>query len=240
VTRSQVRSVSHCDCYHYEARRPSHRARRACKERYLSWLAGGSRGSAIPTPQSLLRSVYVGRLCVASAIYLAASFKFSVATPFDLLITSFMLVAAVLVTIASYWHTHVRNRSPGRTFLYGQALFDVALITAVVHVTGGPQSDLTPLYVPLIAVTAVLMPPASTALLTALVGLVYFADVFFGHRTPMTAQVALQLLVLVAVAAVPASFATRVSVMGAEREALAGELRQARLEAADGMRNIPT
>src|SRR5205085_10309760 len=35
-------------------------------------------------------------------------------------------------------------------------------------------------------------------------------------------------------------FASRVSVMGAEREALAGELRQARLEAADVLRNIPT
>jgi two-component system, NtrC family, sensor histidine kinase PilS len=206
----------------------------------MSWLGGGSRGSAIPTPQSLLRSVYVGRLCVAAAIYLAASFKFAVVTPLDLLITSFMLVAAVLVTIASYWHTHIRSRSPGRTFLYGQALFDIALITAVVHVTGGPQSDLTPLYVPLIAVTAVLMPPASTALVTALVGLVYIADVLFGHSTPMTAQIALQLLVFVAVAAVTAYFASRVSVMGAEREALAGELRQARLEASDVLRNIPT
>ena len=206
----------------------------------MSWLGGGSRGSAIPTPQSLLRSVYVGRLCVAAAIYLAASFKFAVVTPLDLLITSFTLVAAVLVTIASYWHTHIRSRSPGRTFLYGQALFDVALITAVVHVTGGPQSDLTPLYVPLIAVTAVLMPPASTALITALVGLVYIADVLFGHSTPMTAQIALQLLVFVAVAAVTAYFASRVSVMGAEREALAGELRQARLEASDVLRNIPT
>ncbi|HYL55855.1 MAG TPA: ATP-binding protein [Gemmatimonadales bacterium] len=206
----------------------------------MSWLGGGSRGSAIPTPQSLLRSVYVGRLCVAAAIYLAASFKFAVATPVDLLITSFMLVAAVLVTIASYWHTHIRSRLPGRTFLYGQALFDVALITAVVHVTGGPQSDLTPLYVPLIAVTAVLMPPTSTALITALVGFVYIADVLFGHRTPMTAQVALELLVFVAVAGVTAYFASRVSVMGAEREALAGELRQARLEASDVLRNIPT
>ena len=206
----------------------------------MSWLGGGSRGSAIPTPQSLLRSVYVGRLCVAAAIYLAATFKFAVVAPVDLLVTSFVLVTAVLVTIASYWHTHIRNRSPGRTFLYGQALFDVALITAVVHVTGGPQSDLTPLYVPLIAVTAVLMPPGSTALITALVGLVYFADVLYGHRTPMTAQIALQLLVFVAVAAVTAYFASRVSVMGAEREALAGELRQARLEAADVLRNIPT
>jgi two-component system, NtrC family, sensor histidine kinase PilS len=206
----------------------------------VTWLGAGAKESAIPTPQTLLRSVYAGRLCVAVAIYLAASLKFAVLAPLDLLVTSFVLVAAVVVTIASYWYTHVLRRSPGRTFLYAQALFDVALVTTVVHITGGPQSDLTPLYVPLIAVVAVLMPPASTGLITALVGIVYFADVFFGHRTPMTAQIALELLVFVGVAAVTAYFASRVSVMGAERAALAGELRQARLEAADVLRNIPT
>jgi two-component system sensor histidine kinase PilS (NtrC family) len=210
------------------------------KERDVRWFGGGSQGSAIPTPQTLLRSVYVGRVCVAAAIYLTAALKFAVAAPLDLLLTSLVLVTTVVVTIASYWYTHFLRRLPGRTFLYAQALFDLALITTVVHVTGGPQSDLTPLYVPLIAVTAVLMPPASTALITILVGLVYFADVVFGHRTPMTAQIALQLLVFVAVAGVTAYFASRVSVMGAEREALAGELRQARLEAADVLRNIPT
>src|SRR2546425_1575853 len=84
------------------------------------------------------------------------------------------------------------------------------------------------------------MPPASTALITVLVGIVYFAAVFFGHTTPMTAQVGLQLLVFGAVAAVTAYFSSRVSVMGAEREALAGELRQARLEAADVLRSVPT
>jgi len=184
--------------------------------------------------------VYAGRLCVAVAIYLTAVFKFAVAAPLDVLVTSFVLVAAVVVTIASYWYTHLSRRPPGRTFLYGQALFDVALITTVVHITGGPQSDLTPLYVPLIAVTAVLMPPASTGLISALVGIVYIADVFFGHTTPMTAQIGLQLLVFAAVATVTAYFSSRVSVMGAEREALAGELRQARLEAADVLRSVPT
>ena len=195
----------------------------------MKWFGGRSTGSAIPTPQALLRSVYVGRMCVAVALYLAAAFKFAVAAPLDLLVTSFVLVATVIVTIASYWHTHIRARVLGQTFLYAQALFDVALITTVVHITGGPQSDLTPLYVPLIAVTAVLMPPTSTALITALVGIVYVADVFFGHRTALSGPIALQLSVFVAVAAVTAYFASRVSVMGAEREALAGELR-----------NIPT
>src|SRR2546427_12723768 len=56
----------------------------------------------------------------------------------------------------------------------------------------------------------------------------------------MTAQVGLQLSVFAAVAAVTAYFASRVAVMGAEWEALAGELRQVRLEAADVLRNIPT
>src|SRR2546422_6639552 len=97
--------------------------------------------------------LYIGRACIAVAIYLAAALKFKVAAPLDILVTSFVLVATAVVTIASYWHTHVRGRAPGLTFLYSQALFDVALVTTVVHVTGGPQSDLTSLYVPLIAVT---------------------------------------------------------------------------------------
>ncbi len=114
----------------------------------MKWFGGGSSGSPIPTPQTLLRSVYIGRVCVAVAVYLAAALKFAVAEPLDLLVTSLLLVTTVVVTIASYWYTHFRGRSPGQTFLYAQALFDVALITAVVHITGGPQSDLTPLYVP--------------------------------------------------------------------------------------------
>ncbi len=206
----------------------------------LRWSGGGPTSSSLPTPQTLLRSVYLGRVSVATAIYLSAALKFRAAGPLDILLTSLMLVATVVVTFASYWHTHIRNRPPGRTFLYSQALFDVALITTVVHITGGPTSDFATLYVPLIAVTAVLMPPASTALITALVGLVYFADVFFGHAAAMTANIGLQLALFATVAAVTAYFASRVSVMGAEREALAGELRQARLEAADVLRNIPT
>src|SRR5436309_6556327 len=42
------------------------------KEHDVPWLTGDRRGSVLPTPQSLLRSVYAGRLCVAIAIYLTA------------------------------------------------------------------------------------------------------------------------------------------------------------------------
>jgi two-component system sensor histidine kinase PilS (NtrC family) len=166
--------------------------------------------------------------------------KFRIATPGDILIASLLLLASLVVTAASYWHTHLRSRSPGPTFIYGQALFDLALITTVVHVTGGPESDFAGLYVLLIAVTAVLMPPASTGLVTLLAGLLYFADVFFGHRGSAAPGVWIQLAVFASVAAVTAYLASRVSVMGREREALAGELAQVRLEAADVLRNLRT
>lgn len=206
----------------------------------MRWFWSRNTVAVIPTPQSLLRSIYVGRLCVAAAIYLSAALKFNVAGPLDLLLTSSLLLATVAVNVASYWHTHLRGRSPSLTFLYAQALFDVALITMVVHITGGPQSDFTPLYVPLIAVMAVLLPAPSTGLVTALVGIVYSADVIFGHGTALTPGIGIQLAIFAAVAVVTAYFASRVPVIGAEREALAGELRQARIEADDVLQNIPT
>src|SRR5206468_7680971 len=107
----------------------------------VTWLRGDRRGSVLPTPQSLLRSVYAGRLCVAGAIYLAAALKFAVAAPLDLLVTSFVLFAAVTVTLASYWYTHLSRRTPRRTFLYGQSPVDVALIIPVGHLPGGRQRD---------------------------------------------------------------------------------------------------
>ena len=206
----------------------------------MRWLGVSSQASASPSPLKLLRLVYVGRMCLATAIYVSAALKIRVVAPLDILVTSLMLVAAVGVTLASYWHTHVRRRHPGPTFLYLQAVFDVALITAVVHITGGPESDFAGLYVPVIAVTALLMPPASAALVTMLSGLVYFADVFWGHPTALSPGIWIQLAVFVLVAAVTAYVASRVTLMGAEREALAAEVRQVQLEADDVLRNIRT
>ena len=84
------------------------------------------------------------------------------------------------------------------------------------------------------------MRPTSTALVTILAGLVYFADVFFGHSTALASGIWFQLGIFVAVAAVTAYIASRVSVMGAEREALAAEVRQVRLEASDVLQNLRT
>src|SRR5438876_6903279 len=205
----------------------------------MRWLGIKSRGS-VPTAFELLRLVYVGRMCLATAIYVTAALKVRVAAPLDILATSFMLMAAAAVTLASYWHTHVRRRIPGPTFLYLQAVFDVFLITAVVHMTGGAESDLASLYVILVAVTALLMPPANAGLVTLFAGLVYFADVFWGHTTGVTSGIWIQLAVFVLVAMAMPDWATSVNGMGAAREALAAEVRQVQLEADDVLRNIRT
>ncbi len=206
----------------------------------MRWLTVKSQGSAIPTATQLLRLQYVGRMCLAIAIYLTTALKIRVAAPLDILVTSLLLVSAAVVTVVSYWHTHFRRRLPGPTFLYLQALFDVVLITAVVHMTGGADSDLASLYVLLIAVSAVLMPPANAGLVTLFAGLVYFADVFWGHSATVAPSVWVQLAVFVLVAMVTAYVASRVNVMGAEREALAAEVRQVQLETDDVLRNIRT
>jgi two-component system sensor histidine kinase PilS (NtrC family) len=196
-------------------------------------------GSAgIPTTRALLRYVYLGRLSVGAALYLAAVLKFQAATRVDLLVASLVFVTALVVTLVSFWHTHVRDQAPGRVFLYLQALFDTTLITVVVHFTGGPQSDFAGLYVVLVAVTAVLMPPTGTTLVTVLVSLTYLGDVMLWFPGASIQSTAIQVVVFGLVAVVTAFLATRVSRMGAEREALAGELRQARLEAADVLRQL--
>src|SRR5919201_960865 len=203
----------------------------------MRWL--GIKSSVIPSTRELLRLVYVGRMCLAIAIYVTAALKIQVAAPLDILVTSLLLVAAAAITAVSYWHTHFRRRLPGPTFLYLQALFDVVLITTVVHMTGGADSDLASLYVIFIAVTALLMPPANAGLVTLFTGLVYFADVFWGHAG-VNSSIWIQLGVFALVAVVTAYVASRVNVMGAEREALAAEVRQVQLEADDVLRNIRT
>jgi len=179
-------------------------------------------------------------MCLAIAIYVTAALKVRVAAPLDILVTSLMLVTAGGVTLASYWHTHFRRKVPGPTFLYLQALFDVFLITAVVHMTGGADSDLASLYVILVAVTALLMPPANVGLVTLFAGLLYFADVFWGHSTGITAGLWLQLGVFALVAIVIAYVASRVNVLGRREVALTAEVRQVQLEADDVLRNIRT
>jgi len=92
-----------------------------------------------------------------------------------------MLVTAAAVTAASYCTRIFRGRRPGPTFLYLQALFDVLLINRRgAHDWRRRQRSRGPLRHPGGGDGAADAPP-NAGLVTLFAGLVYFADVFWGH-----------------------------------------------------------
>ena len=128
----------------------------------------GPTGSPIPSPFGILQWVYLGRILVALAVFLSASFYFKDVSPGVLLALAIAALASFVASAASAFYTHVGRRTPGATFIYLQAVFDLALVTVVVHVTGGPDSEFVPLYILVIAVVAVLRPLWSALLVTFL------------------------------------------------------------------------
>ena len=118
-------------------------------------------------------------------------------------------------------------------------LFDLALVTTVVHVTGGAESGLSSLYIPVIAVSSVLMPLRSSLLITVLAGLSYIGDVVWGGQ-PVQPGVAiwLQIGVFAGVALVTGWIASRVRVVKDEHAVLQQEVQRLSLEASDILHNI--
>lgn len=192
----------------------------------------------MPSARDLLRWVYLGRIALAIVVFVAAAFYFTSVPPETILILAIAALTSVIVTAPSVWHTHLRRADPGLTFLYLQALFDLALVTTVVHVTEGPDSQFPALYVLIIAVSAVLMPPASSVLITALASLLYLADIVWWHTVQLSLSVWLQIGVFIGVFVVTALIGSRVRLVGAERQELQEEVRRLKLEAGDILQNI--
>ena len=191
----------------------------------------------MPPALTLLKWIYLGRVTVASAVFLAAALSWWAADPTALLVASLSVTLALVVTAAGYWHTHVRIAPFGQTFLYGQAVFDIALVTAIAHITG-PYSYFAALYILVIAFNAVLMPLANGLLVALLAGIVYSADVVFVQRVELPSAALLQVAVYWLVAMATGYLASRVRVVRAAHENLEAELRRVRLEAADILRHI--
>jgi two-component system sensor histidine kinase PilS (NtrC family) len=194
---------------------------------------------AVPPPRTLLQWVYVGRLSLAGGLFMAAAFSRWGADLTQLLIASLTLTFVTVVTAVSFWWSHLRVGRIGTTFLYGQAVADLALVTTIVHLTG-PYSAFAALYILVIAVNAMLMPFANGMLVSLLAGIVYAADVVFGHPVALSGALILQVGVYWVVALATGFLSSRVRVAGAAQEALTAELQRVRLEAGDILRNIKT
>ena len=190
-------------------------------------------------PARLVRWVYVGRLSIAGAIFLAAVLVWQNPDTDGrkLLVATLAFVASLIVTGASVLFSGFYHRKLNNTFYYLQAVFDLLLVTAVVHVTAtnGNPSQFAALYILVIATSSLLLPVGGGLLVAALGNVLYVADAIWSVGSPFTIGVWLQLGVFAIVALGSAYLSAKVKELGAGTEA---ELAHVRLQAADILHNI--
>ena len=98
--------------------------------------------------ERVLRALYLGRFSLATAIFTAAVVVWRAADTTATLIATLAFVATLLFTGASMVYSEQRGRRFGDTFFYVQMVFDLLVVTAVVHLTqAGAPSQLAPLYI---------------------------------------------------------------------------------------------
>ncbi|MDO8500802.1 MAG: ATP-binding protein [Gemmatimonadaceae bacterium] len=182
----------------------------------------------------LLRGLYIGRLVLAGALFLAVTGAGLAIVGSARMIVSLALVGAIGFTAASFIWTDLRKPDPGMTFLYLQVTFDMLLVTAAVHVTwSGGQSQLAPLYILVIAVSALLVAPSGVPLVASLGMVLYFADAMLAHGGNADSGLLIQLMVFAIVAVTSGTIAARLRAAGSASEQLAAELAKFRLREAD-------
>jgi two-component system sensor histidine kinase PilS (NtrC family) len=191
-------------------------------------------------PRRMLRWIYIGRMSIAVAIFIAAVRVWTQADTdtLKLLIASLSFAIATAVTVASAAYSEIYTRPLRKNFLYLQSIFDVLLVTAVVHVTGGAVSQFSALYILVIAASTLLLPLGGGFLIAALGNVLYVADVIWALDTAMTFPVWLQLGVFTAVALGSGYLAVQLRREGEGKAMLVAELGQLRLQADDILRNI--
>ena len=189
-------------------------------------------------PRRVLRYIYIGRLSLASAIFIAAVSAWHGPAAGDTLLATLALFASIAFTSLSAWFALAYRNLVSRAFYYTQSLFDVALITTVVHITGGALSPFAALYILVTAFASLLLPVGGGLLIAALGNVLYFADVIVFQRAALGLPVILQLGVFAVTALGVAYLGARLQEAGVNREALAQQLAVMKLQAEDVLKNI--
>jgi signal transduction histidine kinase len=150
------------------------------------------------------------------------------------MIVSLALVGALAFTAGSFIWTDLTSHHPGTSFMYLQVAFDMLLVTAAVHATWSDgQSQLAPLYILVIAVSALLVAPSGVPLIASLGMVLYFADAMLLHGGQADTGLLMQLVVFTIVALTSGVIAARLRAAGSASEKLAEELAAFRLRESD-------
>jgi two-component system sensor histidine kinase PilS (NtrC family) len=187
----------------------------------------------------IVRWAYIGRLSLSAAIFSAALFAWEVANPTNTRVAALMLVGAMVFTVGSAWYEMTYPERTGRAFFYLQTLFDLALVTSTVHITGGASSPFSALYILVIAYASLVLPIGSGLLVAALGNVLYIGDVVWNHGPEVGASVWLQLTIFALAALGTGVLAARMREAGAGHALqLEAQLERVRLQAGDVLRTI--
>ena len=187
----------------------------------------------------VLRGLYFGRMALAASVFIGvvgSGWHVESQAP---LIASLALVTALAFTAASFIWTDLTQHEAGMSFRYLQMMFDMVLVTAAVHVTwAGDQSQLAPIYILIIAVSALLVPASGVPLVASFGMVLYFADAMLLHGGEPDTGLLIQLVVFTVVAVTSGVIAAKLRAASRASEELAAELAEFRLKETDMRRLI--
>ncbi len=185
-------------------------------------------------PRRILRGLYTGRIVLALILFLAIVVAGFGSGNSATMIASLALVGALAFTAASFIWTDLTGHEPGPSFMYLQVAFDMLLVTAAVHATWAEgQAQLAPLYILVIAISALLVAPSGVPLIASLGMVLYFADAMLLHGGQADIGLLMQLVVFTIVALTSGFIAARLRAAGSASEKLAEELAAFRLRESD-------
>lgn len=185
-------------------------------------------------------------MCLAVAIFIAAITSWSDIAADRTLVASLVFALSMVMTVASAAYSEIYRKPLTPAFLYTQAVFDLAVVTAVVHVTNGAGSPFSALYILVIATSSLLVPTSGGLLVTA-VGLVfYLIEVVLFQRPPSAPPGAwvpepavwLQIAIIGIVALVIRYLSAELRATGEGTDQLVAALQRTRMQAEDILRNI--
>ncbi len=193
---------------------------------------------AILDPRRALLWVYAIRTVLAVALIVVLPQLAVGQTATAVRLVQAAAIMAFAVTGISLIAVEMYRAPASRGFLLWQAVTDIALITALVHVTNGSESQFAALYILVIAYSALLIPRSGGLIAALLVCAFYFTDIVVTRDFVLDSTAWLQMGNFATVAVGTGYVSARLREVGSGSELLAETLRRERLQASDVLDNI--
>jgi two-component system, NtrC family, sensor histidine kinase PilS len=197
-----------------------------------------ARMRAILDPRRALLWVYAIRIVLAVALIVVLPQLAVGQSSTAVRLVQAAAIMAFAVTGISLIAVEMYRAPASRGFLLWQAVTDIALITALVHVTNGSESQFAALYILVIAYSALLIPRSGGLIAALLVCAFYFTEIVVTREFVLDSTAWLQMANFATVAVGTGYVSARLREVGSGSEVLAETLRRERVQASDVLDNI--